>query len=150
MLEQYHSFNHSTALFRSWSYARLMVQKLHIKTSALLLWTVRGSKKVNNEHYVGKNHERQKAKRTTTTNKLFHISWQTTTKSLGFNVNFNQASNPIGIKSERSPKKKPQSMDSDWRACSPQHLISVCFFWQSIDSTWLSEVSDQTQAPKVV
>lgn len=55
-----------------------------------------------------------------------------------------QASNPTGIKSERSPKKKPQSMDSDWRAGS------VCFLWQSIDSTWLSEVNDQTQAPKVV
>ena len=45
--------------------------------------------------------------------------------------------------------QKLHSVNCDRRAASRQHLAAVCFLWQSIDSTLLSEVSNQTQAPLV-
>lgn len=45
--------------------------------------------------------------------------------------------------------QKLHSVNSDQRAGSRQHLSSVYFLRQSIDSTLLSEVSNQPQAPPV-
>lgn len=64
------------------------------------------------------NHWRQKAKRTATTNYFTLADRRTKSKSVGFSVSFKQACNPTGSESERSPKQKPQSTDSDRRASS--------------------------------
>lgn len=112
----------------NWSAARCMVpKKKSIKTSALFRWTAKGDKivtcflvqeKKKKRKLLHSNHWRQKAKRTATTNYFTLADRRTKSKSVGFSVSFKQACNPTGSQSERSPKQKPQSTDSDRRASS--------------------------------
>lgn len=78
------------------------------------------------------------------TNHKLYTSLESRQKDLKFQITSMLTSAENGTPEERNLKEeqKVHSMNSDRWAVSRLHLSSVCCFWQSIDSTLLSEVSN--------